>query len=328
MDNRGFFQLIGDAWRGTFEAIRRHETLFVIVFALLYCLKLAFGVLNPPVHHAIGAPRLTDSGAAWGLLNDVLESVISGPLLLAVYRYILCGEIQKAPINLRRLISFSIYLVSVELVSSLPAHLESTQTPHSYAQIFWIVVSVISLIALIRLLFVYPAAALDSPFVLSEGWNKSRGHWWYIAGFMTCGLMPILLVGFATLFVLHAHPLQTLPPGREALVTVFATFFDIATTLVGAGLISELYRKFGEGHELANHREPIGSHGKSGARLGSGARIGFVVVFCTMIAQQIWPHADNLVGFIAISILLLCGLFVAGVLIVAKFRRSRIGDRM
>ncbi len=234
--------LILAGWRGAIGAVQRNAVLFAGAFVAIFVLHAIYQFVVPPLHFVTTTglnPHMVVAGHSvfrWWitLIYSVLSAIVFVPCMVAVHRFILLGEEGTALRNQSRLIRFGTFLVAILVIEAVGVVL-----PHILALIFGIA----ALIVLVRLVLTYPALALDRPRPLDESWNKSRGHWWFIAGTMVGGLLPLMVV-FALLGLLFGGREFAMGHPGFLGMAVMALAGVVYVTAVAA-LASELYRKFG-----------------------------------------------------------------------------------
>ncbi len=244
----GFWGVIGAGWRGAFGAIKANPRLFGALLLANAVLELLVNLADP-VHYVqsinttaqpvmlptMGTVHLVVHGAVFYLLF----SVIAAPSMVAVHRHVLLEEDGKIWGNPPRLFVFAILFFGVRFVLfSLPALLIAV----SY---WFVLIFFVSFWLIGRLALTYPAAALDDSTPLANSWKYTGGHWWFVAGVMIFGLAPIMLVTTPfSVALTHATP-ETVGRLTNELVAI-STITGLLYAIVGAGLASELFRKFGD----------------------------------------------------------------------------------
>jgi hypothetical protein len=325
-----FWQIIFAAWRGTFGAIRRTPVLFGVVFLALLFVQVLQDYFLPVVHHVHAlnshlprAPRATPFRAAFGLLEDIITSIIPAPLMLTVHRFVLLGESRGPLSNVRRLALFATYLLGVRLLSEVPLNIEGAVRPDTVSQVVVLILTFAASIVTIRLLLTYPAAALDRAAPLFASWTLTRGHWWYVTFIMICGWLPLMILDAAILYGCYEIRPQ-LVFGVKLVVGVFlCTATKPLYIASGAALVSELYRKF----DLLSEFKPILYRKSNSNRRKFGGLVGGISAFCFYVAGLIFPKSDvanveRVIGIGSSGILLLIGLFLAYGVIKKKLRRA------
>jgi hypothetical protein len=247
-----FWSIIVAAWHGAFGAMRRNPTIVLMVFCALFILTASFDYFVPPMHNAITngplshhVARSTPRRAILGLIQDILTAIIVVPLMVSVHRFILLGEHGHTLSNKQRLLSFGLCLVLINMMSGLPGEIEGVLRPQSMPQVMLLVAIVMIWIVTVRLLLTYPAAALDKSAPLLDSWERTRGHWWYIAGVVTCGWLPFIAIFIILLLMFFpGFKIPSIFSGGWIALLLFSTLLRVLFIAVGAGLVSELYRKF------------------------------------------------------------------------------------
>lgn len=325
-----FWQIIGAAWRGTFETIRRNPALFLVVLLAFIASDQLFHHFAPVLHHAQTVnphaprhPRATPSGAVLGLFQDIVESIIAAPLMLAVHRYVLLNETPAPFGDARRLGYFALYLLTVRLLAEVPMDIEGVLQPDSSGQITFLLIAAVILPITVRLVLTYPGAALEQQAPLRDSWDRSRGHWWYITSIMFCGGLPLIIVDLVAIAVFFPDWKSPLPSIRLELLSFFMTASSVLYIAAGAALLSELYRKFGaiDMPRLLTSRSTKSSRGTSVSWSGA------VIMLSLFIARQLFPasavdHVEKILFLFCCGIFLLIGLFIAYMRLKTKRRRS------
>ena len=244
----GFWGIIRAGWRGAFSATAANWRLFGVLLLLNAALAALANLADPsnftqknfgfdghvqmvssmsPLHLAIHTAALS-----------VFSSILAAPAMVAVHRHVLLHEDHKIGKNIKRLAVFAALFLGIKFVLiGLPGILRSISHWFGFE-------AFISLWLLGRLALTYPAAALDQANPLGLSWQRTRGHWWFVAGVMVLGLAPaVLIVAPFTIMAINSTPATV---GRAyAYLAAAGVVSGQAYTILGAALASELFRKFG-----------------------------------------------------------------------------------
>ncbi len=243
----GFWGIIGAGWRGAFGAVKQNKLLFagsVVAQALVQ----GFAYLVAPLHYV---QRLSPhmhmhmylAGShtylfVRGVAVNLPEFAVMAPLMIAVHRFILVHDKRSVWCNWHRIGLFATVLASIHFfIIEAPTYIGQLYKPAGIA-------TILSCWALGRLVLTYPAIALDIPAPWRESWNRTRKNWWFIAGVMAFGSLPIYFVIF-----LSFMPVYDSTPAAATHKAITFVLSGLLTTpiwvAVIAALASELFRKFG-----------------------------------------------------------------------------------
>jgi hypothetical protein len=235
-----FIDIIIAGWRGAFEAVKANLPIFGILLAALAVGEMVQHIFNPisyvtqtdPVTGAtITLPHINEFGLfVQEIVFGIFYAIVSAPAMVAVHRHVLLREDGRIWENQERLVRFAGLIFGVQFVLFI--------VPALLAKIFAILglVALASFWLIGRLVPAYPAAALDNPTPLTYAWNNSKGHWWYIAGVMVVGIVPVAIV---------MVPLGWIALSGNIILSAVAAIPALVYVAVGAALASELYKKFG-----------------------------------------------------------------------------------
>jgi hypothetical protein len=231
----GFWEIIGASWRGAFGAIRRDIPLFAVTFLVMLTIAAIMQPMLPTWHPSNHTGFRSHVARPMNLhfllisnIQNVLISIAAAPCMITVHRFVLLNEHGKALHNYRRVAYFVVWLTSFHLLFSLPSLLIDR------VPVLPFFVILILYYCIVRLVMSFPSVALDMPNPLPDSWTRTQGHWWKVAGVMTVGFLPliILIIPFAG-------------ERNETIRIVFVAVLSCLSPALGAALASELYRNFG-----------------------------------------------------------------------------------
>lgn len=237
---------------GAFNAVKANLRLFAGLMVAALALWQGANLLDPlhfvQVVNGAGhvSMRMHESPMHMVLRNTVLDffsAFIAAPAMIAVHRHVLLGEDGRVWDDKPRMLRFaSFYFVVSFVVYELPV-LSTNQNPFicfpAVLAAYWIMG---------RLVPAYPALALDVPGAVVTGFKLSNHHWWFIVRVMIIGLLPTLLlmmivgvIGAIFMALAGQHNVSV----HLDVLAVLGGLLGLFISTVGAGLASELYRKFG-----------------------------------------------------------------------------------
>lgn len=219
--------------------------LFGVVFFIMLLIAAIIQPFFPPVHfthhstlHNHAARPINLHLWVLGLFQTLLVSIASAPCMVAVHRFVLLKEKRQEFWDTRRVVFFTGWIAAFHLLPALPGPFLGRIDLVAFVFIF------VTYYCMGRFVMSFPAIALDIANPLRDSWTRTRGHWWEIVSVMIVGLLPFLI----PVILIAAGASETL---RIFLISVMNTIFPA----VGAGLASELYRKFG-GLQLVSAQVP------------------------------------------------------------------------
>jgi hypothetical protein len=183
------------AYRDVWHAVRMMPRLVLISAVIVFALNL--------VEYTAVSQSVRDFPATVFISNIVINLMLT-PLFIALYRYLLIAEVTtdyaidfKAP-RFVRFFAWSAALSSIWMISTVIDSVWPDDDPLSWAG--WAVALLAYAIALVRLVVLFPAIAIDAPgATLSNSIADTKGHLLnilliYLAASVPIALAAVLLV--------------------------------------------------------------------------------------------------------------------------------------
>jgi hypothetical protein len=242
----GFWQVIGSGWRDALAALRQDNSLLPATLLAMLAITALTSSTLPQWHQVTQASTDLNQAKPFDILNSLtdvarglLYAIAATPIMLAVHRFVLLGENEKTFNNRRRILRFAIWLVAYRLIPTLMSTF-GDEIGRLHPVIGGLVnfsLGVAYLYVTPRLVMSFPAIALDVDHPIRDSWHRTLGHWWYVAGVMLFGSLPLLVFSIGSLF--------------SDYVFIWIVALALLNTLwpvLGAALASTLYKNF-SGHD-------------------------------------------------------------------------------
>lgn len=209
------FEMAKESWRAAWQACLRLPKLFGSALILLMALDvmiLATGdrlgvpsphdIITTGMHHPMPLLPiyLFSIGAA------AVETIVLAPLAIGVHRLILLGEASDdiAIASDPRAWRFALWLIALNLLRQFPTLFKvatSSQLGGGISGLIQFALVIVTAIAGVRLVLLFPATAIDQTHPAAYGWRLSRSHAWRIFFTMLVTLIPTALVGIPTIIL-------------------------------------------------------------------------------------------------------------------------------
>jgi hypothetical protein len=236
------------AWRDAFSAMRRMPFVFGIAFVVMIAMTFAQAILVPVSSEKALNMSLTEQ--LWLLVVTVIQAFLLTPMLIAVHRYVLLGEItgryKLNPFN-SRFRRFFLFALALHLIFDA-LFFASQNFPPSFSHgkgIMLLLAFVCGMVAFVRLLVIFPAAAVDAPHAnWRNAWRDSEGHGWSIFLVLLLVMLPFLAITVAVAFILTFVGFMGKLP---ILLTMFLLqpISTVAVLAADAAAASRIYRILG-----------------------------------------------------------------------------------
>jgi hypothetical protein len=240
------------AWIDAFRAAVAMPWVTGIAFALLIALGFVSDMVPPLLHS--GDETLGQS-VMWSAAAGVAESFLLTPLLIAIHRHVLLGEVTHRyafDFSDQRFLQFFYFSFALSLLQALSFFAAIHLFPDAFsgpasgidkngggvAIVAAIMIGVLVIAA--RVILVFPAAAVDAPGATwGNALKASSGRFWLIASiFILIGMPPLIL----WLFAGSAFDIGE----RNGLAQTFFMLQELPASCAYAAGASRLYEAFGK----------------------------------------------------------------------------------
>ena len=241
------------AWRDALAAINSMPILMAVAFAFLLAANAAYALLipSPDFEQTVG---LSLGLQVLGFVLWLVESFLFAPVAIAVFRFVLLGEVTPSyalnPSDQRflRFFGFLVFLSALwavlwAIMTWFFSHQDWGAMATAFGGIVILVLLVVVCIVFLRTLILLPAIAVDAP---GAQWGNaladSKGHSWRLLFIVVCTSIPFAVI------VLLLHWLFLLPPGLTlwsgAIYVVLLTIAQLPTLAANAVAASRLFAAF------------------------------------------------------------------------------------
>lgn len=186
------------------------------------------------------------------LFHQVVLALILASIVIAVHRFVILGEvldrpIWKLPATYR---IFVIWLLLCGISSTLLSEVVDVLSPDYLVagMLFVFVADVLLAIVSVRLMLIFPAIAVESPYAgWRNAWRDSRGHAWRLFGIVLLAALPLLIPQvILAVMAIRSTNSPTIDTKWLGPVELFAgTAALLLVSSIGAVIASRLFQLYG-----------------------------------------------------------------------------------
>lgn len=213
-----------------------------IMFALTLAVGIVALLLGLQIKSLFGKALLE-------ALGSVATTWLIAPYMIALYRFVLTGQLDQPPRSATTTNLFFAWSSVVGLLVAAPGLVDAlfeqlSPTPAGTTRPTDMVILALYValwIFVTRIVTLLPAVAMDRPMTLRAALDDSRGHFWAIVGAVLMPILPVLL-GVAVLIILVVGAFGASAVAMIPFIVLPAAIF---TMLLGVAVSARLAERFG-----------------------------------------------------------------------------------